>query len=110
MIGRRPRTSAIVADMGPPSEGLMVPRVPRPAVLDGAGGEPRLCAAIETVPGKMGGQPVVRGTRVRPKDLLVNRSEGLDWLSENFTIPVDTIREVFSFYDRQKSRKAPAPA
>ena len=31
------------------------------------------CTAIETVPGKLSGSPVVRGTRVRPEDLVVNR-------------------------------------
>lgn len=35
------------------------------------------CAAIETVPGKMSGQPVIKGTRVRPVDLLVNREQGV---------------------------------
>jgi hypothetical protein len=29
---------------------------------------------------------------VRPQDRLVNRAEGLEWLSENFTIAVKTIR------------------
>jgi uncharacterized protein (DUF433 family) len=31
------------------------------------------CSAVETVPGRMGGQPVVKDSRVRPEDLLVNR-------------------------------------
>ena len=65
------------------------------------------CAAIETVPGKMSGAPVVRGTRVRPEDLLVNRSEGLPWLEENFGVPVPVISEVFAFHDAKKRLRAP---
>jgi uncharacterized protein (DUF433 family) len=56
----------------------------------------------------MSGQPVIRGTRVRPQDLLANRAEGLDWLARNFTIPVETIRDVFAFYDAQTRARAPA--
>ena len=66
------------------------------------------CVEIETVPGKMSGQPVIRGTRVRPQDLLVNREEGLDWLAENFSIPKETIRRVFAFHDRHQRARASA--
>ena len=45
------------------------------------------CAAVETVPGKMSGQPVIRGTRVRPEDLLTNRDQGVDWLARGHGIP-----------------------
>src|SRR4051794_30079138 len=41
------------------------------------------CALIETVPGKRGGNPVVKGTRLRPEDLLVNGEQGIEWLVEN---------------------------
>ena len=58
------------------------------------------CTLIETVPGKMSGAPVLRGTRVRPEDLLVNRDEGIDWLVENFDIPADVIRRLFAFHDQ----------
>ena len=44
----------------------------------------RECAVVETVPGKMGGQPVLKGTRRRPEDLLINREQGVDWLVENY--------------------------
>jgi uncharacterized protein (DUF433 family) len=66
------------------------------------------CAAIETVPGKMSGQPVIKGTRVRPVDLLVNREQGVPWLVENFGIPAVTVREIFDFADRHKRARAPA--
>lgn len=67
------------------------------------------CSAIEAVPGKVSGMPVIRGTRVRPEDLLVNRSEGIGWLTENFGVTAETIREVFSFYDAHRVELAPAP-
>ena len=70
----------------------------------------RECALIETVPGKMSGAPVLRGTRVRPQDLLANRDEGIYWLVENLGIPADTIRQVFTFHDRHQAARAPHPA
>ena len=68
------------------------------------------CTLIETVPGKMSGAPVLRGTRVRPEDLLVNRDEGIDWLVENFDIPADVIGRLFAFHDRHPAARAPHPA
>lgn len=70
----------------------------------------KACAAIETVPGKLSGRPVIRGTRVRPEDLVVNRSEGAAWLSENFGVPVETIHTVLAFHDRHSRARAPYPA
>lgn len=55
---------------------------------------------METVPGKVSGAPVIRGTRVRPQDLVVNRDEGIPWLVDNYGVPADTVRDVFAFYDR----------
>lgn len=68
------------------------------------------CAAVETVPGKMSGKPVIRGTRVRPEDLLMNRDQGVEWLARGHGIPPDTIREVFAFYDAHKTVRTPAHA
>jgi uncharacterized protein (DUF433 family) len=63
------------------------------------------CAAVETVPGRVSGAPVIKGSRVRPGDLVVNRAEGEAWLAENYDLPVETVREVLNYYDRHK----PAP-
>jgi uncharacterized protein (DUF433 family) len=68
------------------------------------------CALIETVPGRVGGQPVLRGTRLRPQDLLINRAEGIDWLSRNHGVAPKIIRELFAFYDTHKAALAPHPA
>jgi uncharacterized protein (DUF433 family) len=65
----------------------------------------RECAAVEIVPGRVLGAPVIKGSRVRPDDLIVNRAEGEAWLAENFALPIETVREVLRFYDRNK----PAP-
>jgi uncharacterized protein (DUF433 family) len=68
------------------------------------------CALIEIVPGKRGGKPVIKGTRLTPEDLLTNREQGVDWLVENHGgITPETVRAVFDFYDRHKAR-VPHPA
>jgi uncharacterized protein (DUF433 family) len=68
------------------------------------------CALIETVPGKRGGKPVIKGTRLTPEDLLTNREQGVDWLVENHGgITPETVRAVFDFHDRHKAR-VPHPA
>ena len=60
------------------------------------------CAVIETVPGRVSGASVIKGSRVRPEDLIVNRAEGESWLAENYELPSDMVREVLRFYDRHK--------
>ena len=60
------------------------------------------CAVVETVPGRLSGEPVIKDSRVRPDDLVVNRAEGEAWLAENYSLPVETVREVLRFYDRHK--------
>jgi uncharacterized protein (DUF433 family) len=65
------------------------------------------CALIETMPGRMGGQPVIRESRVRPEDLLINREQGVDWLARSHGIPAETIRQVFAYFDaRMVARRA----
>jgi uncharacterized protein (DUF433 family) len=69
------------------------------------------CALIETVPGKRGGKPVIKGTRLRAEDLLTNREQGIEWLVENHgRITPDTVRAVFDFHDRHKRARVPHPA
>jgi len=66
------------------------------------------CSLIETVPGKRGGKPVLKGTRLRPEDLLTNREQGIEWLVENHGgITPDTVRAVFDFYDNHKKASVP---
>ena len=66
------------------------------------------CPLIERVPGKLGGAPVIRHSRVRPDDLLVNRGEGEEWLADAYRLPLDTVRQVLAFYDQHEKQLAPA--
>ena len=55
------------------------------------------CPAVEVIPGKASGVPIVKHSRVRPDDLVANRAEGDAWLSYAHDLPVETIRTVLSF-------------
>jgi uncharacterized protein (DUF433 family) len=60
------------------------------------------CAAVETGTGRVSGEPVIKGSRVRPDDLVVNRAKGEAWLAENHDLAIERVREVLRFYDRHK--------
>ena len=58
------------------------------------------CDLIERVPGKVGGRPVVKGTRIEPDFLLVEAELGRspEQTHEDFpTLPVSVIRAVQAF-------------
>jgi uncharacterized protein (DUF433 family) len=58
------------------------------------------CDVIETVPGKMGGRPVIQGTRIEPDTLVTDFELGssIEEIHENFpTVPIATIRKVIAF-------------
>jgi uncharacterized protein (DUF433 family) len=58
--------------------------------------------------GKRDGKPVIKGTRLRPEDLLVSWRLGIDWLVENDGgITPDTVRAVFDVFDRHKEARVP---
>ena len=67
------------------------------------------CTLIETIPGRMGGQPVIRDSRVRPEDLLINRDQGVEWLARSHGIRPEIVRQVFAFYDAHKRARVPHP-
>jgi uncharacterized protein (DUF433 family) len=59
------------------------------------------CPSIEQVPGKMGGKPVIKGTRVQPEAIVENFEGGssIEEISENYPhIPVETIRRIIEFH------------
>jgi uncharacterized protein (DUF433 family) len=66
------------------------------------------CPLVELVPGKLSGAPVIMHSRVRPDDLVANRDEGQEWLAENYSLPLETVRTVLEFYERQTGRAAHA--
>lgn len=64
------------------------------------------CPVIEVVPGVMSGVPVLRGSRVRPEDLLANLDEGPEWLAEAHDLPLGQVEAVLAFYERNKGQLA----
>ncbi len=64
------------------------------------------CDMVEIVPGKLSGAPVIKHSRVRPDDLIVNLEEGPEWLAENFSLPLETVQAVLAFYERRAPRVA----
>jgi len=59
------------------------------------------CPEIEAVPGKMGGRPVIKGTRVQPETIVDNFEGGssIEEIHENYPhLPVDTIRRIIEFH------------
>ncbi len=61
------------------------------------------CPVIEQIPGKLSGVPVLKHSRVRPEDLIVNEEEGERWLADAFGIDVKDIREVLTFYHQHQA-------
>jgi uncharacterized protein (DUF433 family) len=68
------------------------------------------CAAVETVPGRRGGQPVVVRSRVRPEELIENQEEGAKWLAESHGLPLEVVHEILAFYRQNKRGRVPHPA
>ena len=63
------------------------------------------CDLVERVPGKVGGRPVIKGTRIEPDLLLVEAELGRDpeQTHEDFpTLPVSTIRAIQRYAESQK--------
>jgi uncharacterized protein (DUF433 family) len=55
---------------------------------------------VERVPGKMGGRPVIKGTRIEPDTIIEDFDLGssVEEIHENFpTVPVETIRRLLAF-------------
>jgi uncharacterized protein (DUF433 family) len=58
------------------------------------------CSEIEVVPGKVGGRPVIKGTRVEPEVILVDEEYGrtAEQTHASFpTVSVDTILKIRAF-------------
>jgi uncharacterized protein (DUF433 family) len=58
------------------------------------------CDLVERVPGKVGGRPVIKGTRIEPDFLLVEAELGRspEQTHEDFpTLAVETIRTIQSY-------------
>jgi uncharacterized protein (DUF433 family) len=58
------------------------------------------CDLVERVPGKMGGRPVIKGTRIEPDTIVTDFEQGspVEEIHENFpTVPVAAIMQVIAF-------------
>ncbi len=63
------------------------------------------CDLIEQVPGKMGGRPVIKGTRIEPETVLVEKEYGRtpEQTHADFpTLSVDTIKAICAFAHEQQ--------
>lgn len=63
------------------------------------------CEFVERVPGKMGGRPVVKGTRIEPEVILIDEECGRtpEQTHESYpTLPIDTIRKIRAFAHRHQ--------
>ncbi|MCD6348772.1 MAG: DUF433 domain-containing protein [Candidatus Korarchaeota archaeon] len=54
---------------------------------------------LEVVPGRRGGRPTVKGTRVSVDDILEALANGwsVDEVAENYRIPVEAVREALKY-------------
>jgi uncharacterized protein (DUF433 family) len=58
------------------------------------------CDEIEAVPGKMGGRPVIKGTRIEPETVIVDEEYGRtsEQTHESYpTLSIDTILKIRAF-------------
>ncbi len=58
------------------------------------------CGEVEQVPGKMGGRPVIKGTRIEPETVLIDEEYGRtpEQTHADFpTLSVDTILKIRAF-------------
>lgn len=64
------------------------------------------CELVERVPGKMGGRPVIVGTRIEPDTVIIDEEYGQtpEQTHESFpTLSIDTILKVREFAHKQLS-------
>lgn len=65
------------------------------------------CPVIEQVPGKLSGAPLIKGSRVRPNDILNNLDLTEREIAEEFGLRPEDVREVLAFYRQHESELAP---
>lgn len=67
------------------------------------------CKIIEQRPGKVSGAPVIRGTRVRPDDILNNLDLRPEEIADDFDLRLEDVREVLAFYHMHQAALASHP-
>lgn len=68
------------------------------------------CREVEVVPGKMSGQPVVKGTRILAQTIVENFEGGslIEEIHENYpSLPIDRIRKLIAFAQSHGAQPVP---
>lgn len=67
------------------------------------------CPVVEIDPLRVGGRPVVKGTRMPVEDIIANYQYGVSVaeISAQFQIPVQVIQELLSYAERRHSLARP---
>jgi uncharacterized protein (DUF433 family) len=68
------------------------------------------CELVEQVLGKMGGRPVIKGTRIEPETVLIDEEYGRtpeETHSSYPTLSVETIRAIRAFAHRHEYQPVP---
>ena len=63
------------------------------------------CDLVERVPGKVSGQPVVKGTRILADQIVEDAALGspVEEIAENYpSLPIETIRKLLAFAHAQQ--------
>lgn len=61
------------------------------------------CDLIEIVPGKVSGAPILKGTRVTPETIVINRELGAEEIAYQFSLPEDAVRQVLAYWEAQQA-------
>lgn len=67
------------------------------------------CPLVEIDPSRVGGRPVLKGTRLPVEDIIANYEYGvsISEISSQFQIPVHIIKELLTYVERRQSIARP---
>jgi uncharacterized protein (DUF433 family) len=68
------------------------------------------CELVEQVPGKMGGRPVIKGTRIEPETVLIDEEYGRTPEETHWSYPtlsVETVQAIRAFAQRHEHQPVP---
>ena len=65
------------------------------------------CPLVESVPGKVSGRPVLKGTRMPADDIVENHESGspVEEIAENFCIHPDDVRTILAYASSHQPAK-----
>lgn len=67
------------------------------------------CALVESNPGRVGGRPVLKGTRMPAEDIVANYEYGVTMteISEQFGVDAGVVRELLTYAERRHALARP---